>query len=265
MREAPVRDPLAIDVRWNHLGWHVVLFVLALGTGVFLAYASAVRFGPAEIFLGLLALLTVVVGGGAFLNAHLRARLTEQFQRAQATVELGQRFEAGRGVIKDDEEARRHYRRALGQLQDLALQADAATCAACAALMEDIARRLEPGTYDQSLTSAYFLRAALMGAPKAQAEVARRYLLGRGLTQSLADAYAWYNISAATFERELADGSVDSRYASDPLMHEAKKAAQGREEMAKVMTPEGVAEGQRRSRVLLRQIAQLAPRWELKF
>jgi hypothetical protein len=44
-----------------------------------------------------------------------------------------------------------------------------------------------------------------MGNAKAQHEVARRYLLAQGLSQSLTEAYAWYNVSSATFEKELTD------------------------------------------------------------
>lgn len=265
MREAPARDPLSIDVRWNHFGWHVILLVMVLCFGGVLVYASASKYGSSATLFGLFLVLGVGVGSGVFLDSHIKDRAMGKFLKAKETFELGRRFQFGRGVIKDEVEARRLYKLALDRLQDLGLQSDADTCYACAMLMEQIAGPDDPALCDPSVTSSYYLRAALMGNAKAQHEVARRYLLAQGLSQSLTEAYAWYNVSSATFEKELTDLYGETRFVTDPRISEAEKSANGREELARAMTPDGVAEGQRRSRELLRKIAELARRFELKF
>ena len=264
MREAPARDPLSIDVRWNR-GGLVVLFVMVLCVGVFLVYALESKYGPTQIILGICVVLVVGVVSGEILNSYFKARTMGKFLKAKEIFELGRRFQLGRGVIKDEVEARRLYKLALNRLQDLGLQSDADTCYACAMLMEQIAGPDNLALCDSSVTSSYYLRAALMGNAKAQHEVARRYLLAQGLSQSLTEAYAWYNVSSATFEKELTDLYGGTRFVTDPRIQEAEKSANGREELARAMTPDGVAEGQRRSRELLRQIAELARKFELKF
>lgn len=261
MHEAPARDPLSIDVRWNHLGWHVVVFVWMLSAGI-IAVADW-HLNSDQILSLVIITCGLVLIFAVGLKRYLESRYMKKFLKAKATIECGQRFQLGRGVIKDEVEARRFYKLAIDRLQDLGLQSDADTCYACAMLMEQIAGPDDLALCDSSVTSSYYLRAALMGNAKAQHEVARRYLLAQGLSQSLTEAYAWYNVSSATFEKELVDLYGGTRFVTDPRIQEAEKSANGREELARAMTPAGVAEGQRRSRELLRQIAELARRFEL--
>ena len=107
---------------------------------------------------------------------------------AEAMFGLGRIYVTGEGVIEDDKEAVKWYR-----------------------------------------------KAADLGNAEAMFNLGVMYANGEGVIEDTVEAYAWFNVAAA-------NGS--------------KEAAEVRDEIKKVMTSEQIAEGQKRSREIMKTISK---------
>ncbi len=94
---------------------------------------------------------------------------------------------------------------------------------------------------DTQEAARWFLRAAKQGDADAQFKLGISYYLGQGLPKNYVEAYKWYNLSSA-------QGNA--------------KAQEYREMLATKMTPQMIAEGQRRSSVYVLKKEATAPAGE---
>lgn len=109
-----------------------------------------------------------------------------------AQVELGDAYLAGSYFPRDFSEAVRWYK----------LAADAGSTEANATLARYYEVSLKP---DYTIARSYHLKASLAGHVTSQFSVAERYLSGiNGFEQDAVEAYAWYNVCAASGNQEAA-------------------------------------------------------------
>jgi S1-C subfamily serine protease len=139
---------------------------------------------------------------------------------AFAQKHLGIKYENGEGLPKNEVEAAKWYRRA-------AEQGDAFAQMLLAAMYED-----GKGLPKNEVEAAkWYRRAAERGEAFAQQHLGGMYFLGRGVPQDYVAAYKWFNIAAAGQEPKV-----------------AADAAQFRDALARRMSPDQIAEGQRLAR-----------------
>jgi TPR repeat protein len=114
------------------------------------------------------------------------------------------------------------------------------------------------GVQKDSTTAAYwYLRAAKQGDDGSQFSVGEMYEKGEGVMQDFVEAYKWYNIAAVApdidwnaatnfFKTNGIDIETLNKFKASwiPVAEEAKAA---RDQLARQMTTEQIAEGQRRS------------------
>ena len=138
-----------------------------------------------------------------------------------AQVELGDAYLAGSYFPRDFSEAVRWYK----------LASEAGSTEANATLARHYEVSLKT---DYALARSYHLKASLAGHVASQFSVAERYLSGiNGFEQDDVEAYAWYNVSAASGNKEAA-------------------AARDRLEFQMISTQKAAA--QKRSREILKEI-----------
>ncbi len=110
---------------------------------------------------------------------------------------------------------------------------------------------------DNNEAAVWYLRAAKQGDDQSQMELAEMYEDGDGVIQDYIEAYKWLNLAAtSTFKPPATDvGALppDEREAMRPM---AEKAKEARDKLAQIMTPDQIAEAQRRS-------AEFVPRSEM--
>lgn len=171
-----------------------------------------------------------------FLMNRRQEKLALLFVAAGAALKRSSASLHGRGVIKNTQAAEAHYQTAIAGFKKVASESTSAElCRSCASCLEALA---EPAGFvvdsatkfaDLGFVGSTYLRSALLGSKNAQFKVAILHQEGVGLPRDHVEAYAWYNICAAT-------GSLD--------------AARCRELIASGLTPAEVLKAQRRSQEL---------------
>lgn len=161
---------------------------------------------------------------------------------AEAQSNLGDMYANGQGVPQDHAEAVKMYRKIFDQGFDegLALDAEAVEWCRKAADQGDAASQLNLGKMhangqgipqDDAEAVKWYRRAAEQGQAEAQALLGEMYYRGQGVPQNYVEAHKWYNLSAAGMsgpDREI--------------------STKGRDFVAARMTPEQIAEAQKRAR-----------------
>ena len=136
---------------------------------------------------------------------------------AQAQFNLGVRYAKGLGVRKDDAEAVKWFRKAAEQALAEAQHALGAMYVNGFGVERDYAQAF-----------AWYPKAAEQNNGDAQDLLGYMYVTGQGVEKDYAEAYAWWNLAAKT--------SIG--------------AAKNRDDIERQMTPQQVAEGQRRTKEL---------------
>jgi TPR repeat protein len=139
---------------------------------------------------------------------------------AFAQTHLGIKYERGEGLPKNEAEAAKWYRRAAEQGYALALTYLAG--------MYESGKGLPK---NEAEAAKWYRRAAEQGYAVPQLFLAAMYTQGRGVPQDYVSAYKWFNIVAA---------GQDPKAAAD--------AAEFRDLLARRMSPNQIAEGQRLAR-----------------
>ena len=139
----------------------------------------------------------------------------------------------GEGVQQDDTEAALWYRQAANQ--------GFARAQSALGFLYNFGRGV-PQDYAQAAT--WYRKAAEQGDAYGQASLGLMYELGDGLPQNYVLAHMWFSLAAAHSHADFADyGNMAD------IMYEATKSnADMRDELAKQMTPEQIAEAQRLAR-----------------
>jgi hypothetical protein len=160
---------------------------------------------------------------GNYQQALRIARPLAEQGDARAQFVLGRILSRGRGAPLDETEAARWFRRA----------ADQGSAAAQFSLgnMYDEGRGV-PQDYAEA--AKWYRAAAEQGDPQAEYNLGLAYAKGEGVPQDNISAHAWFNIAASRFPASDAGGR--------------NLAVSNREAVAKQMTPEEIAQAQRRSR-----------------
>lgn len=171
-----------------------------------------------------------------FLMSRRQEKLALLYVASGAALKQSSASLHGRGVIKNTQAAEAHYQTAIAGFKRVASESTSAElCRSCASSLEALVAPagfvVDPATKfaDLGFVGSTYLRAALLGSKNAQFKVAILHQEGVGLPRDHVEAYAWYNICAAT-------GSLD--------------AARCRELLASGLTPAQVSQAQRRSQEL---------------
>ena len=160
-------------------------------------------------------------------------RLNELLKSSLESARLGSNYLQGRGVIKSAQIAEDHYEKAINGFSKVANEStNAETCLSCAesldALAKDDGLTAHPATKfnDMRLVAMAYLRAALLGSPAAQFKVALHYQDGIGFSTDFCEAYAWFNICAASkyFGGESARESLACRMNPDEISLAQKRS-----------------------------------------
>ncbi len=139
---------------------------------------------------------------------------------AKSQYELGMMYDHGMGVTQDYAEAVKWYRKAAEQgLADAQFN--------LGVMHEDG----EGVTQDYAEAMKWYRKAADQGHAPAQINLGGMYYKGKGVTQDYVQAHMWLNLSAAAPKGQMQE-----------------LAAQFRDEIAKKMTPDQIAEAQRLAR-----------------
>lgn len=142
----------------------------------------------------------------------------------EAQLRLGLCYADGEGVLEDDKEAVKWYRKAADQ----GFAGAQLNLGLCYAYGEGV---LE----DDKEAVKWFRRAADQGHARAQANLGMHYASGWGVLEDWVEGYAWFSL--AVFNGETKSASFKST-------------------LSKKMTPEQITQGQQRSKELLRKIEE---------
>ena len=140
---------------------------------------------------------------------------------AVAQYNLGIRYADGQGVEKDDVEAVKWYRKAAEQ--------NVASAQSNLGFSYENGQGVEK---DYAEAVKWYRKAAEQNFAEAQTNLGFGYASGQGVEKDYAEAYAWYNIASKT--------SAD--------------AAKNRDDLEKIMSPQQVADAQKRTKELRAQI-----------
>ena len=176
---------------------------------------------------------------------------------AEAQWNLGYYYAIGKGVVKNERESEKWYRKSAEQGDALA-QANLGAIyfdgvgvkkdyyeafkwfRKAAEQGSDFAQLYLGGIYykglgatekDNDQAAKWLRRAAEQGNAKAQGMLGEFYFNGEGVSQNYIEAYKWFNLSAAHDDRQ-----------SDKEI-----SVEGRSSLVQLMTPAQIAEGQRRA------------------
>jgi len=164
------------------------------------------------------------------LNEALRFyRAAAEKGLAEAQFELGTWHADGRVVPSDDKEAMRWFQKAADQGHAFA-QVHVANWYA-------MGKRVPR---DYAKAAQWYRTAAEQGVRDAQHKLGLMYSKGQGVRLDLVEAYKWLNLSA------VSGGKLDGAL-GDLVAQEYARWARHRDELEKKMTPEQIAEAQRRS------------------
>jgi len=143
---------------------------------------------------------------------------------ATAMYKLGLIYANGKGVIEDDKAAVKWYRKA----------ADVGYAKAMVNL--GLMYAFGKGVIeDDKAAVKWYRKAADVGYAKAMVHLGLMYATGEGVVEDDVEAYAWFNVAAENGQRT---------------------AAKLRDNIKKTMTPDQIAEGQKRSREIMESIAK---------
>ncbi len=141
-----------------------------------------------------------------------------------AIFNLGVAYDNGEGVIEDDKEAVKWHRKA-AELGD----------AEAMFFLGVMYANGEGVIQDFKAAVKWYRKAADVGYAKAMVNLGLMYAFGKGVIEDYVQGYAWINVAAAKGQ---------------------KKAAENRDKIKKTMTPEQIAEGQKRSREIMKSISK---------
>ena len=127
-------------------------------------------------------------------------------------------------MLKDDKEAVKWYRKA-AELEYAGAMFN----------LGNIYANGEGVTQDFTEAVKWYRKAAELGNAGAMEDLGVMYKFGRGVIEDDVEAYAWINVAAAKGR---------------------KQAAAGRDVIEKVITPEQIAEGQKRSHEIMKSLAK---------
>jgi len=136
---------------------------------------------------------------------------------ANAQYTVGLMYAMGQGVAQDDAASVKWYR--------LAAEQGHADAASELAFMYRLGAGGVPRDYVEA--AKWYRQTAVQGDKRGQRELGRMYLAGYGVPQDFVTAHMWFNLSAAQGDRS---------------------AVEGRDIVAKQMTPDQLAEAQRLAR-----------------
>ena len=111
---------------------------------------------------------------------------------------------------------------------------------------------------DNNKAAYWYLRAAKQGDDQSQLHIGWMYEDGEGVMKDYVEAYKWFNIASTSTRRPPTKeqiGNVDEETLKALLRSTADDAKEARDVLAPLMTPEQIAEAQRRS-------AEFVPRRE---
>jgi S1-C subfamily serine protease len=155
----------------------------------------------------------------------------------EAMVQLAQYYSLGIGVAKDSAEAVKWYRMAAERGDELS--------------QVNLGVHYSNGEgvpQDKQEAGIWYLRAARQGDHHAQMYIGEMHVSGDGARQDFIEAYKWFNI--ATIPEKSDSGSASKeveeflrRLAQD----QTKEARRERDNLVQWMTPDQIAEGQRRA------------------
>jgi uncharacterized protein len=103
---------------------------------------------------------------------------------------------------------------------------------------------------DNEKAAYWYLRAAKQGHDQAQIHIGCMYWDGQGVMKDYVEAYKWLNIASTSTVRPPTKeeiGNLDEESIKALLRSTADKATEARDQLARLMTPEQIAEAQRRS------------------
>tara|TARA_Y100000588_G_scaffold37855_1_gene36186 strand:- start:13 stop:729 length:717 start_codon:yes stop_codon:yes gene_type:complete len=144
----------------------------------------------------------------------------------KAMYPLGSMYANGSGVIEDDKEAVKWYRKAAELGHAKAMWALGGMYANGMGVIEDDKEAVK-----------WYRKAAELGNELAMTYLGFMYVTGEGVIEDAVEAYAWINVTAENGQNQ-------------------KTAAKLRDKIKKTMTPEQIAEGQRRSREIMKSISK---------
>ena len=143
---------------------------------------------------------------------------------ADAMANLGYMYDIGQGVTQDYTEAVKWYRKAAELGHANAMYNLGVMHANGEGVIEDDKEAVK-----------WFRKAAELGDAGAMTNLGFMYANGEGVIEDDVEAYAWFNVAAAKG---------------------MKMAAEKRDRVKKTMTPEQIAEGQKRSREIMKTITE---------
>ena len=111
---------------------------------------------------------------------------------------------------------------------------------------------------DNNKAAYWYLRAAKQGDDQSQLEIGWMYYGGDGVVKDYVEAYKWFNIASTSTTKPPTKeqiGKIDNDSLKALLTSTAEKGKDARDAIAPLMTPEQIAEAQRRS-------AEFAPKKE---
>lgn len=103
---------------------------------------------------------------------------------------------------------------------------------------------------DNNKAAYWYLRAAKQGDEQAQLDIGWMCFNGEGVIKDYVEAYKWFNIaSTSTLKPPTREqlGNIDEESITNLLQSISDKAKEDRDVIAPLMTPEQIAEAQRRS------------------
>ncbi len=152
---------------------------------------------------------------------------------SEKSIQVSSVYLRGDGVIKSLEIAEEHYQKAVAGFTKVAKESTFPdTCFCCAQALEGLTKddgfTVYPATKfaDLRVVAMAYLRAALLGSPAAQFKVALHYQDGIGFSTDFCEAYAWFNICAASkyFGGERARESLACRMNPDEISLAQKRS-----------------------------------------
>ena len=139
---------------------------------------------------------------------------------------LGFMYANGEGVIQDDKEAVKWFRKAVDLGDAMAMYNLGVMYAKGKGVIEDDKEAVK-----------WYRKAAELGNELAMTHLGFMYVTGEGVIEDAVEAYAWINVTAENGQNQ-------------------KTAAKLRDNIKKTMTPEQIAEGQKRSREIMKSISK---------
>jgi len=177
-------------------------------------------------------------------------RLAAEQGHADAQIRLGMMYADGQGVDQDHTEMLRWYRAAAEQGH-----VDAQS------LLGTVYRRGQGVNQDAAKAARWYRAAAKQGQGRSQFRLGLLYSSGRGVIRDYTTAHMWFNIAARSEDAYAArakdsldsmmGGGKSEEYRESYIALMTFDASGARDSIENRMTPEAIAEAQRRARVCI--------------